>query len=44
MPAPFEGYSLVHLKVSASIGKYISVSASIEHMLDTLYEIKQYFP
>ncbi|MDR3334204.1 MAG: hypothetical protein LBT13_04870 [Treponema sp.] len=42
--AVLEGYSLVHLKVSADIGKYISVSAGIENILDTLYEIKQYFP
>jgi iron complex outermembrane receptor protein len=37
-------YFLAHLKISADIGTYISVSASMENIFDTLYEIKQYFP
>jgi iron complex outermembrane receptor protein len=42
--AILDGYFLAHLKVSVEIGKYISVSAGIENIFDTLYEIKQYFP
>jgi iron complex outermembrane receptor protein len=37
-------YFLAHLKLSAGIGDYISLSAGIENIFDTLYEIKQYFP
>jgi iron complex outermembrane receptor protein len=37
-------YFLAHLKVTADIGRYLSVSAGVENMFDTLYEIKQYFP
>jgi iron complex outermembrane receptor protein len=37
-------YFLAHLKVTADIGNFISVSAGIENIFDTLYEIKQYFP
>jgi iron complex outermembrane receptor protein len=39
-----EGYFLAHFKISADIGKYVSVSASIENILDTYYEIRQYSP
>jgi iron complex outermembrane receptor protein len=42
--AALDGYLLAHLKVSADIGKYLSVSAGVENIFDTLYEIKQYFP
>jgi iron complex outermembrane receptor protein len=37
-------YFLAHLKLSASLGKYLSLSAGVENIFDTLYEIKQYFP
>jgi iron complex outermembrane receptor protein len=39
-----DAYFLAHLKVTADIGAYLSVSAGIENMFDTLYEISQYFP
>jgi iron complex outermembrane receptor protein len=39
-----EGYFLAHLKVSAEIGKFVSVSAGVENIFDTYYEIRQYSP
>jgi iron complex outermembrane receptor protein len=39
-----DGYFLAHLKVSADIGKYVSVSAGVENLFDTEYEIRQYSP
>jgi iron complex outermembrane receptor protein len=39
-----DGYFLAHLKVSADIDKHVSLSASIENILDTYYEIQQYSP
>jgi iron complex outermembrane receptor protein len=37
-------YVLAHLKATADIGTYLSLSAGIENIFDTLYEISQYFP
>jgi iron complex outermembrane receptor protein len=37
-------YFLLHLKASADIGKYFSVSVGIDNILDTYYEIRQYSP
>jgi iron complex outermembrane receptor protein len=42
--AKLPSYFLAHLKVTADIGRYLSVSAGVENMFDTLYEIKRYFP
>jgi iron complex outermembrane receptor protein len=42
--AELPSYFLAHLKATADIGRYLSVSAGVENMFDTLYEIKQYFP
>ncbi|MDR0877939.1 MAG: TonB-dependent receptor [Treponema sp.] len=39
-----DGYFLTHFKVSADIGKYFSVSAGIDNIFDTYYEIRQYSP
>jgi iron complex outermembrane receptor protein len=39
-----EGYFLFHLKVSTGIGRFVSVSGSIENIFDTYYEIRQYAP
>ncbi|MDR3146390.1 MAG: TonB-dependent receptor [Treponema sp.] len=38
------GYFLFHLKVSADIGRFVSVSGGIENIFDTYYEIRQYAP
>jgi iron complex outermembrane receptor protein len=38
------GYSLFHLKLSATIGAYLSLSAAVENIFDTLYEIRRYSP
>jgi iron complex outermembrane receptor protein len=42
--AELPAYFLAHLKVSADIGSYVTVSAGVENIFDALYEIKQYFP
>jgi iron complex outermembrane receptor protein len=42
--AALPSYFLAHLKASADIGKHLSLSAGVENIFDTLYEIKQYFP
>jgi iron complex outermembrane receptor protein len=42
--ATLPAYFIAHGKVSADIGKYLSLSAGVENIFDTLYEIKQYFP
>jgi iron complex outermembrane receptor protein len=39
-----DGYFLAHLKISAGIGRFVSVSAGIENIFDTYYEIRQYNP
>jgi iron complex outermembrane receptor protein len=41
--ATLPAYFLAHLKVSADVWDYVSVSAGVENIFDTLYEIKQYF-
>jgi iron complex outermembrane receptor protein len=38
------GYSLLHLRISADIGRHVSLSAAVENILDTLYEIRRYSP
>jgi iron complex outermembrane receptor protein len=38
------GYSLFHLKISADIGSHVSLSAAMENIFDTLYEIRRYSP
>jgi iron complex outermembrane receptor protein len=42
--AELPAYFLAHLTVRAGIGERVSVSAGVENIFDTLYEIKQYFP
>jgi iron complex outermembrane receptor protein len=42
--ATLPAYLIAHFKVSADIGSYLSLSAGMENIFDTLYEIKQYFP
>ena len=42
--AKLPAYFLAHLKVSADVWDYFSLSAGMENIFDTLYEIKQYFP
>ncbi|WP_043923280.1 TonB-dependent receptor [Leadbettera azotonutricia] len=39
-----DSYFLAHLKVNADIGKYFSLSAGVENIFDTYYEIRQYSP
>jgi iron complex outermembrane receptor protein len=39
-----EGYFLMHLKVTASLGKHVTLSLALENLLDTYYEIRQYAP
>jgi iron complex outermembrane receptor protein len=39
-----DGFFLAHLKISADIGEFVSVSAGVENIFDTLYEIRQYSP
>lgn len=39
-----DGYFLAHLRVTADIGKYLSVSAGVENIFDAYYEIQQYAP
>jgi iron complex outermembrane receptor protein len=39
-----DGYCLVNLKAVYEINKYLSVSAAIENIFDTLYEIRAFFP
>jgi iron complex outermembrane receptor protein len=39
-----ERYFLFHLKVSADIGRFVSISGGIENIFDTYYEIRQYAP
>jgi iron complex outermembrane receptor protein len=39
-----EGYFLAHFKISADIGRFISVSAGVENLFDTYYEIRQNAP
>jgi len=38
------GYFLLHLKISADIGNYVYVSAAVNNILDTSYELRRYSP
>ena len=38
------GYFLLHLKIKADIGEYVSVSAAFNNILDTFYEHRRYSP
>jgi iron complex outermembrane receptor protein len=38
------GYFLLHLKIKADIGGYVSVSAAVNNILDTSYEHRRYSP
>jgi len=38
------GYFLLHLKIKADIGSYVSVSAAVNNILDTFYELRRYSP
>jgi iron complex outermembrane receptor protein len=38
------GYALFHVKLSADIGEHFSVSAAVDNVFDTLYEIRRYSP
>jgi iron complex outermembrane receptor protein len=40
LPAAF----LVHFKASVDIGKHFTAAVGVENILDTYYEIRQYFP
>jgi iron complex outermembrane receptor protein len=39
-----DDYFLAHLKISADLGKYLTISASADNILDTYYEISRNFP
>jgi iron complex outermembrane receptor protein len=39
-----EGYALANCKVKIDLGKYVSLSAAVENILDTRYEIRRYSP
>jgi iron complex outermembrane receptor protein len=41
---PLDAYLLANLKVSANLGKYVSVSGEIDNIFDTYYEIRRYSP
>jgi iron complex outermembrane receptor protein len=38
------GYFLLHLRISADFGPYVSVSAGVNNILDTFYELRRYSP
>ena len=38
------GYFLLHLRISADIGSYVSVSAGVNNIFDTFYELRRYSP
>jgi iron complex outermembrane receptor protein len=38
------GYFLLHLKIKVDIGSYVSVSAAVNNILDTSYELRRYSP
>jgi iron complex outermembrane receptor protein len=37
-------YFLLHLKINADIGPYVSVSAGVNNILDASYELRRYSP
>ncbi|MDR0629800.1 MAG: TonB-dependent receptor plug domain-containing protein [Treponema sp.] len=39
-----EGYVLAHIKITIAWGNYVSVSAELDNILDTYYEIRRYSP
>jgi iron complex outermembrane receptor protein len=39
-----DGYFLAHLRLNAGIGKYMELSAGVENIFDTYYEIRQHSP
>jgi iron complex outermembrane receptor protein len=39
-----EDYFLAHLKITADIGKHLTVSAEADNLFDTYYEISRNFP
>jgi iron complex outermembrane receptor protein len=42
--AELDPYALFHLKVSADLGRRVTIAASAENILDTYYEMRQYSP
>ena len=42
--AELDGYFLLNLKAVYDFNSHLSVSAAVENMFDTLYEIRPYFP